>query len=262
MKSRNSQMILNYQITSHDNSTLVPMVFIHGLFGSLSNLGMLARHFSSQRTVIQLDLRNHGLSGHSDEHNYHLMSKDVLETLDSLNITKFVVVGHSMGGKVAMKLSDIARNRVEQLVVLDITPIPYHENHHAEIFEALFAVERANLSSRLDATKLMREYLNEEMVIQFLLKSFNKGKWLFNVQALFNHYQDILFWEDLAPIDTPALFLRGGNSFYISKPEHFAAIDRQFTHSKVELIENAGHWLHAENPAQVLEHIQAFLDAQ
>lgn len=260
MKSRNCQMILNYQITSHDDSALVPIVFIHGLFGSLSNLGMLARHFSSQRTVIQLDLRNHGLSGHSDEHDYHLMSKDVLETLNSLNITKFVVVGHSMGGKVAMKLADIACDRVEQLVVLDITPIPYHENHHAEIFEALFAVERANLSSRLEATKIMREYLNEEMVIQFLLKSFNKGKWLFNVQALFNHYQDILFWEDLAPLDTPALFLRGGNSFYISKPEHFAVINEQFSQAKIECIENTGHWLHGEKPDEVIKYIQAFLN--
>ncbi|MFV5490168.1 alpha/beta fold hydrolase [Acinetobacter sp. ASP199] len=255
-------MILNYQITTHDDSKLVPMVFIHGLFGSLSNLGMLARHFASQRTIIQLDLRNHGLSGHSDEHDYYLMSEDVLETLDSLNITKCVVVGHSIGGKVAMKLTDIARDRVEQLVVLDITPFQYHENHHAEIFTALFAVERANPSSRLEATKIMREYLNEEMVIQFLLKSFNKGQWLFNVESLYNHYPDILLWEDLAPVNTPALFLRGGNSFYISKPEHFAAIERQFIHAKVELIEDAGHWLHGEKPAQVLEHIQAFLDAQ
>lgn len=253
-------MILNYQITTHDDPILVPIVFIHGLFGSLSNLGMLARHFASQRTVIQLDLRNHGLSGHTDQHDYHLMSEDVLETLDSLNITKFVVVGHSMGGKVAMKLADIARDRVEQLVVLDITPIQYHENHHAKIFEALFAVARANVSSRLDATKIMREYLQEEMVIQFLLKSFNKGQWLFNVQTLYKHYQDILYWEDLTPVDIPALFLRGGNSFYISKPEQFAAIERQFTHAHVELIEGAGHWLHGEKPAQVLEHMQAFLD--
>ncbi|WP_347461075.1 alpha/beta fold hydrolase [Acinetobacter sp. ANC 7454] len=255
-------MILNYQLTTHDDSQLSPMVFIHGLFGSLSNLGMLARHFSSQRAVIQLDLRNHGLSGHSDEHNYELMSQDVLETLDSLNITKFVVVGHSMGGKVAMKLADLARDRVEQLVVLDMTPINYHENHHAEIFEALFAVERANVSSRLDAAKIMREYLNEEMVIQFLLKSFNKETWLFNVQTLYNHYPDILVWEDIEPVNTLALFLRGGNSFYISKPEHFASIERQLPNAKVELIEDAGHWLHGEKTAQVLEQMQNFLDAQ
>lgn len=255
-------MILNYQITPHDNSTLTPMVFIHGLFGSLSNLGMLTRHFANHRTVIQIDLRNHGLSGHADKHDYDSMSQDVLETLDHLNITKFVVVGHSMGGKVAMQLADIARDRVEQLVVLDITPIQYHENHHAEIFEALFAVEQANISSRTEAAKIMREYLNEEMVIQFLLKSFNKGQWLFNVQALYKHYPDILFWNDLAPVATPTLFLKGGNSFYISKPEHFAAIEHQFPHAKIEQIENSGHWLHGEQPAQVLEQMQAFLDAQ
>ena len=127
-------MILNYQLHHHETSTVSPMIFIHGLFGSLSNLGVLARHFSEQRTVIQIDVRNHGLSGHSSDINYQLMAEDVLETLSSLNVHKFVVVGHSMGGKIAMKLADLAREQTEKLIVLDITPIQYHESHHTEIF--------------------------------------------------------------------------------------------------------------------------------
>src|SRR5690606_12229378 len=162
-------MILNYQLQHHETSVLSPMVFIHGLFGSLSNLGVLARYFSEQRSVLQIDVRNHGLSAHSSDLNYQLMAEDVLETLSSLNIQKFIV--------------------------LDITPIQYHESHHTEIFKALFAVQQANVASRLEAAKIMREYIHEEMVIQFLLKSFNKGQWLFNVQALFDHYSDIMDWE-------------------------------------------------------------------
>ncbi|MDM1324502.1 MULTISPECIES: alpha/beta fold hydrolase [Acinetobacter] len=253
-------MILNYQLHHHETSTVSPMIFIHGLFGSLSNLGVLARHFSEQRTVIQIDVRNHGLSGHSSDINYQLMAEDVLETLSSLNVHKFVVVGHSMGGKIAMKLADLAREQTEKLVVLDITPIQYHENHHAEIFQALFAVQQENVASRLEAAKIMRKYIHEEMVIQFLLKSFNKGQWLFNVQALFDHYPDIMAWEKVEKINRPALFLRGGDSFYISKPEHFAAINEQFSQAKIEVIENTGHWLHGEKPDEVIKHMQAFVN--
>ncbi|WP_180049466.1 alpha/beta fold hydrolase [Acinetobacter sp. YH12105] len=253
-------MVLNYQLHHHETSTVSPMIFIHGLFGSLSNLGILARHFSEQRTVIQIDVRNHGLSGHSSDINYQLMAEDVLETLSSLNVHKFVVVGHSMGGKIAMKLADLAREQTEKLVVLDITPIQYHENHHAEIFQALFAVQQENVASRLEAAKIMRKYIHEEMVIQFLLKSFNKGQWLFNVQALFDHYPDIMAWEKVEKINRPALFLRGGDSFYISKPEHFAAINEQFSQAKIEVIENTGHWLHGEKPDEVIKYMQAFLN--
>ncbi|WP_180186015.1 alpha/beta fold hydrolase [Acinetobacter sp. YH01008] len=253
-------MILNYQLHHHETSTVSPMLFIHGLFGSLSNLGVLARHFSEQRTVIQIDVRNHGLSGHSSDINYQLMAEDVLETLSSLNVHKFVVVGHSMGGKIAMKLADLAREQTEKLIVLDITAIQYHESHHAEIFKALFAVQQANVASRLEAAKIMRKYLHEEMVIQFLLKSFNKGQWLFNVQALFDHYPDIMAWEKVEKINRPALFLRGGDSFYISKPEHFAAINEQFSQAKIEIIENTGHWLHGEKPDEVIKHMQAFVN--
>jgi len=236
------------------------MVFIHGLFGSLSNLGILARYFSEQRTVLQIDVRNHGLSAHSSDLNYQLMAEDVLETLSSLNIQKFIVVGHSMGGKIAMKIAELARVKTEKLVVLDITPIQYHESHHTEIFKALFAVQQANVASRLEAAKIMREYIHEEMVIQFLLKSFNKGQWLFNVQALFDHYPDVMDWEKVEKINLPALFLRGGNSFYISKPEHFTAIDEQFCQAKIECIENTGHWLHGEKPDEVIQHMRAFLN--
>lgn len=253
-------MILNYQLHHHETSTVSPMIFIHGLFGSLSNLGVLARHFSEQRTVIQIDVRNHGLSGHSSDINYQLMAEDVLETLSSLNVHKFVVVGHSMGGKIAMKLADLAREQTEKLIVLDITAIQYHESHHAEIFKALFAVQQENVASRLEAAKIMRKYLHEEMVIQFLLKSFNKGQWLFNVQALFDHYPDIMAWEKVEKINRPALFLRGGDSFYISKPEHFAAINEQFSQAKIEVIENTGHWLHGEKPDEVIKYMQAFLN--
>ena len=253
-------MLLNYQITQNQpESTLPPLVFIHGLFGSLSNLGMLARAFQEQRTVIQLDVRNHGKSAHCDDMNYAAMAQDVLETLNSLNIEQFSVVGHSMGGKVAMTLAPLAAGRLQQLVLLDICPFAYPENRHDQIFTALFAVQDAQVESRQAAMEIMREHLQEEMVVQFLMKSFSKGQWLFNLNALHEHYTEILSWQTVHS-DVDTLFIRGGNSPYIEAPEHYAAIQVQFPHAKVKTVAHAGHWLHAEKTAEVLALMTEFLD--
>lgn len=254
-------MILNHQIYLNESATgKIPLVFIHGLFGSLSNLGMLARAYYESHSVIQIDVRNHGHSAHSPEMNYAVMAQDILETLDALNIQKFSVIGHSMGGKIAMQLANSAGDRLEQLVVLDITPFPYKESHHDQIFKALFAVQNAQIESRQQAMQIMREYLHEEMVIQFLMKSFSKGQWLFNVEALFNHYPDIINWDVIQPWQKEALFIRGGKSAYISKDEHFAAIQQQFPRAKIAVLEDAGHWLHAEKTQQVLDEINKYLN--
>ena len=254
-------MILNYQLQQTEQpSDLEPIVLIHGLFGSLSNLGMLARAFD-QRTVIQLDVRNHGLSEHSEQMNYDLMAQDVLDTLNELNIQKFSLIGHSMGGKISMKVAEKAENRVVRLIVLDITPFAYQENHHEQIFKALFAVQEAAPQSRLQATEIMKQFVREDMVIQFLLKSFTQGKWRFNLNAIFAHYSEILSWNEISPYTSPVLFLRGGVSPYIHKPEHFEAIQQQFPNAEVKEILNAGHWLHAEKTDEVLLEIQNFLKA-
>lgn len=254
-------MLLNYQLHQNENTQAPVLVFIHGLFGSLSNLGMLARHYYENYTVIQIDLRNHGLSQHNEQHDYQHMAQDVIDTLHALNYTKIRIVGHSMGGKVVMKLAQLAPNLIEKMIVLDMAPVVYQQRHHDEIFEALFAIQNAATTSRTEATQCMRQYLSEEMVIQFLLKSWQKGQWLFNVEALKTHYNEILSWQDQPVCDIPVLFIRGGASFYISTPEHFHAIQQQFSQNKVEVVEEAGHWLHAEKTAQVLEYMDEFLAA-
>lgn len=254
-------MLLNYQIHSNETATeKTPLVFIHGLFGSLSNLAMLAREFYNSHPVIQIDIRNHGLSAHSDEMNYAVMAQDILDTLDSIKIQTFSVIGHSMGGKIAMQLVHRAGERIKQLVILDIAPFAYTQNHHDQIFKALFAVQNAKVESRLQASQIMREYLHEEMVIQFLMKSFAQGRWLFNVDALFKHYSDILHWDAIQPCDKETLFIRGGESAYISTTEHFAAIEQQFPKAKIQVVADAGHWLHAEKTQQVLDQIKKCLN--
>jgi esterase len=252
-------MQLHYQYNAHENSKAKTLVFIHGLFGSLSNLGMLARALQADYATLQIDLRNHGLSEHSDEHHYDVLAQDVVDTLDHLSIQEFSVIGHSMGGKVAMRLADIAKDRLDKLVVLDITPIASRDYNHNEIFQALIAVDEANISTRQQATEIMQHYIHEPMVIQFLLKSFNKGKWLFNVNVLQQHYTDILAWKIQQPWQKPCLFLRGEHSDYLTKPEHFQAVQQQFPNAEIVLIEDSGHWLHGEKPQHVLNEIQKYL---
>ncbi|WP_180165528.1 alpha/beta fold hydrolase [Acinetobacter sp. YH12049] len=253
-------MILNYEYHQKLEGETHPLVFIHGLFGSLSNLGMLARAFQNSHSVIQLDLRNHGKSPQSTEMNYREMANDVLETLDVIGIDKFSVIGHSMGGKVAMQLALISE-RVVQLVVLDIAPFAYQERHHDEIFKALIAVQNAQIQSRQQAVEIMREYIHFDMVIQFLLKSFSKGQWLFNVDALYKQYDQIIGWENIENTwQQPVLFIKGGESPYISKVEHTNTIEQQFPNAKIVEIEGAGHWLHAEKTTEAIEQIQNYLE--
>ena len=255
-------MILNYQIEqSVEQSDLEPIVLIHGLFGSLSNLGMLARSLNTKHAIIQVDVRNHGLSEHSDIMNYDVMAQDVLDTLNHLNIDNFSVIGHSMGGKICMKLADIASERINKLVVLDIAPFAYRESHHEQIFKALFAVQEAAPPSRSQATVIMKQFIAEDAVIQFLLKSFNQGQWRFNLNAIYQNYAEVLVWKDIKMYQKPVLFLRGGLSPYIQKTEHFEAIQKQFSNAEVKEVMNAGHWLHAEKTDLVLLEILNFIQA-
>lgn len=252
-------MILNLEQHINPQTQSTTIVFIHGLFGSLSNLGMLARAYFETHHVMQIDVRNHGKSEHSEEMNYAVMAQDIVETLDSLHIEKFSLVGHSMGGKIAMLLAQQYPNRIEKLAVLDIAPFAYTQNHHDQIFKALIAVEQANLSTRSEVIALMKQYIQEEMVIQFLLKSWHKGQWLFNVNALNTYYADILSWPISTPFTGPTLFLKGEKSPYIQKDQHFEAIQAQFPHAEITTIAEAGHWLHAEKTMDVLHALDEFL---
>ena len=250
-------MILNNEYKKMNEKPT--LVLIHGLFGSLSNLGMLARAFVNTHNILQVDVRNHGKSEHSPNMNYEYMAQDIIETLDHFNIQNFILIGHSMGGKIAMKLSQLAEHRLEKLIVLDMAPFAYSESHHTHIFEALFAVKNANIVNRSDAIAIMKNYINEEMVIQFLLKSFHKGEWLFNVDSIYENYSNILSWDTIST-KTSTLFIRGGNSPYISKDEHVLAIKKQFLYAEIQTIEHAGHWLHAEKSQEVIDEIRKFIN--
>lgn len=251
-------MILHSDITGQGE----PLVFIHGLFGSYDNLGVIARSLQTHFTIINLDVRNHGRSAHHPQMNYPDMAADVAETLDQLGFTSTAVLGHSMGGKIAMQLALHEPARVSKLVLADISPV-LNQPRHLHILAGLRAVADAQIQQRSQADEILAAYIEEIGVRQFLLKSLYKSEhswqWRFNVQAIANDYHNIL----QPPVATgqyqgPTLFIKGGDSDYIL-PDHQAEILRLFPHATAKIIQGTGHWLHAEKPTAFSKIVQDFL---
>lgn len=160
-----------------------------------------------------------------------------------------------------MALTALAPERVERLVAIDIAPVDYHVRRHDEIFAAINAVTDAQASSRQQAASVMRQHLQEEGVIQFLLKSFVDGEWRFNVPVLWDQYPHIVGWETIPAWEHPALFIPGGNSPYVTEAYREQLL-AQFPQARAHVIAGAGHWVHAEKPEAVLRAIRRYLSEQ
>jgi esterase len=196
------------------------------------------------------------------EMNYQVMSDDILHLLDQLNQPNVHLLGHSMGGKVAMAVALQAPDRVASLSVADIAPVTYKESRHTNVFKALNAVANAQVTSRKEAELLMSDYLTEPSVRQFLLKSFSNEQpthWQFNLHILQQHYADIMGWPFATQhYSGPVLFIKGGASDYL-QAEHQPAITQHFPNASAKIIPGCGHWLHAEKPLLFNGIVERFL---
>lgn len=252
-------MSLNYKRVGEGQ----PLLLMHGLFGSLDNLGMISRAMRNDFDVISVDLPDHGMSPHTQGFKYDAYAEHVLRLMDSLSIESFYALGHSMGGKVAMHLALHHPHRVKKLVVADIAPVKYTPRHNA-VFNALTSVDLNSISSRKDAEDIMMQHLEEPGVAQFLLRSLGKddnGKfvWRFNLELLMRDYEHLS--QEIAhphPFTKPTLFVKGGNSNYISA-EHRPIINALFPNAEAKIIQGTGHWLHAEKPNVFAKIVTDFL---
>ncbi|UAX42638.1 alpha/beta fold hydrolase [Pasteurella canis] len=255
------QSLLNYQFHQLKQAINQPtLVFIHGLFGDMNNLGTIARAFSEHYPILRVDLRNHGQSFHSHEMNYDLMAQDLANLIHHLQLNKVILIGHSMGGKTAMKMAAFFPDLVEKLIVIDIAPIQYAHNGHDNVFAGLLAVNTAQVQTRQEAKKILATYISEEAVQQFMLKSFDNQSpesFRFNLSALRQNYAHLMDWQNCY-VKLPTLFIRGGLSHYI-QPENTAQILAQFPNATSFTINGCGHWVHAEKPDFVIRAIERFL---
>ncbi|MCW2258367.1 esterase [Providencia alcalifaciens] len=251
--------LLNHII--HKPNTAIsstPVVLIHGLFGDLNNLGVIGRDLQKYFTTIQIDVRNHGDSFRAEKMQYREMAQDVITLLQSVGYQSAILVGHSMGGKIAMAATEIAPDFIEKIVVIDIAPVAYQTRRHDTIIAALEAVLKGGAKTRQEATLIMREYLEEDGIIQFLLKSFRQGEWKFNLPIIKDNYELIIGWETVPVWNKPVLLIPGGNSPYVQTGDR-EEIASQFPNAKAWVVADAGHWVHAEKPDQVLRAIHRFL---
>lgn len=252
---------LNFETLGQPSAPAI--VLIHGLFGDLDNLKSISRALSDSHHVINVDLRNHGQSPWADTMPFSAMAADVLAVLDSLGIEQAHVLGHSLGGKVAMEIALNHPNRVRSLVVADIAPVSYAPSHNT-ILGALEGIDLEHIDSRQAADVALANSIQEKGVRQFLLKNLRKTDsgwaWRMNLAALRHCYPDLIGApaSDLV-YNGPVLFIRGGNSNYI-QAQHKNAILTRFPHAQSKTIAGVGHWLHAEKPVVFNGLVERFLD--
>ncbi|HGY57430.1 MAG TPA: alpha/beta fold hydrolase [Caldithrix abyssi] len=242
-----------------------PLIILHGLFGMSDNWMSIARRLAERYTVFLLDQRNHGHSPHSDEFNYDVLLDDLHRFIVGQNLSQVRLIGHSMGGKVAMRYALNFSSRVEKPVVVDIAPKTYTHPHFKLFFEALFAIHPERLTSRKEADDILAQKIPQPAIRQFLLKNLVRGKdgrfrWRIHLKAIYLNLPKIMEGlRDIRVFDKPALFLRGGRSDYILDGD-FSLIYKWFPMARIETIPQATHWLHADAPEEFCSHLEKFYD--
>jgi len=239
------------------------VILLHGLFGAGANLGMLARALQEHFAVFSPDLPGHGRSGWLPKLDLPIMANCLRHWMDAQGLSAAHIVGHSLGGKVAMQLALQCPTRVRSLIVADIAPVQYAA-HHELVFEALEAVVAGRCASREEAARLLASYLQEEAVIQFLLSSLQRNsegimRWRFDLAGIRDAYPALL----AAPLAGqsyagPVLFIKGGASDYI-QAQHWPAIQALFPAASMRVLPGCGHWLHVEKPQKFNGIVTHFL---
>ena len=238
-----------------------PIIILHGLFGSSDNWQTQAKRFAEYFRVILVDLRNHGHSDWNDDSSYISMANDVIELINDSGLEKTILLGHSMGGKVAMHVAQINAKLLSKLVVVDMG-IKQYPPHHHHILQGIHSVHLEGVNSRAEADKQLTEFIDSEGVKQFLLKNLywkEKGKlaWRMNVSVLENSMNEILSALPEKEVFTPTAFIRGELSNYVLDDD-IPEIENFFPDSQYITISQAGHWVHAEKPEEFVDAVLGF----
>lgn len=244
-----------------------PLVVLHGLFGSARNWRAIAKGLSDGYRVWCLDLRNHGDSPWADEMSYEAMTGDVRAFMARQGIEGSAVMGHSMGGKVAMTLALENPELVGSLIVVDIAPVRRPPELRSYV-RAMAAIDLAAVSRRAEVGELLAPEIEDRSVRAFLLQNLvirdGALRWRLNLEAIDREMEEIGgFPDDLLGrrYDGPTHFITGALSAYV-KPEHRDLILRLFPKVTLSVIAGAGHWVHAERPESFLRAARRFLDAE
>ena len=255
--------ILNSKIFG-ENFSSTPLLVFHGLFGMLDNWGSFGKDLGEFLPVHLIDLRNHGRSFHSENMSHDDLADDISNYMDHYGITKAHVLGHSLGGKAVMQFAISYPEKVDKLMVVDISPKAYPP-HHQGIIKALETVDFNTVSSRNEVEALLSQYIPEKSTIQFLAKNLywvddKKLNWRFNLKTLAGKYSEFVSNAiKFGVFEGETLFISGEKSNYILPQDEFA-IKQQFPKAKIVSVKNAAHWVQADNPIEFSHTVKHFLD--
>jgi esterase len=251
------------------NPPAPPLVLLHGLFGQARNFTYIQRTLAQRWRVIALDQRNHGASPHAPDMRYATMAEDVVETLTAMGATPAALLGHSMGGKVAMRTALLHPDAVERLLVADIAPVVYPPHNHP-IVAAMQAIKLHDDLTRAAADVALADAVPAAQVRAFLLQNLRLGTpptWRIGLQEIAAALADLEGWDGPTGATPPdatypgrTLFVAGESSDYIRREDR-PAIRALFPAARFVTVKHAGHWLHADNPAGFLAVVEAFLSA-
>jgi esterase len=248
-----------------------PLIILHGLYGSSDNWITIARLIGNNYTVYLPDLRNHGQSPHSEIMDYNAMKDDILELTEDLKIDKFFLAGHSMGGKTAMAFALTWPEKLNGLLIADISPFSNESSgynayiQHQTILKAILSLDLTKISSRTEAEFELMKMIESEKVRGFVLKNLqrtsgNSFTWKINAGSLLKNLDKILEGIDRSNIlnyqitGFPVIFLKGSESDYIN-PDDYPDIKKIFPASEIVEIRKAGHWLHSDQPEEVAKNL-------
>jgi len=246
---------------SNGDGAGTPLLIAHGLFGTARNWGVLAKRLADERQVLSVDMRNHGASFRAASNTYGDMAGDLARVIENGGDTANVL-GHSMGGKAAMMLALSRPELVEKLIVADIAPEGYSHSQLDKI-TAMKAVDLSVVQRRRDADEQLVDTVEDPSLRSFLLQSLTLGEggasWKLNLDALGGAMDDIMGFPDIEGVfEGEVLFLHGGNSDYV-QPANHSRILELFPNARFEVIEGAGHWLHAEKPREFEAAVRGLL---
>jgi pimeloyl-ACP methyl ester carboxylesterase len=243
-----------------------PVIILHGLFGISDNWVTIGKRLADKYEVFIPDQRNHGRSPHSDTFNYYALVDDLYEFIEDHRLINPVIMGHSMGGKVAMNFALEHPSKIDRLVVIDMSVREYKaRKQHIEIIEALLSVDMSKIKSRAEVERIVSQKIESPRIRQFVMKNLyrinsNTFGWRINIKAIYESLEDIFVGIDSPyTFEKPALFIKGELSDYILD-EDYDLIKKYFPNVTFQTIKNASHWVHAEKPDELCELFSGFME--
>lgn len=240
------------------------LIILHGLFGMSDNWNSIGKRLSQNFEVHLLDLRNHGRSPHHSEFNYEVMNEDLKEYIQDYSLQKAIILGHSLGGKVAMNLASNFPSLLKKMIVIDIAPKEYSVDFHINILDTLLQLKLNKYSHRDKIDLELQKNIKDHTVRLFLMKNLYRNQekefaWRFNIYALKDQIKNISTANFIShKIDVETLFIKGEKSNHITLDD-YSKINNYFPFSSIKVIKNTGHWVHTNEPLLLEKIVRNFI---